>query len=76
MVLAFEKWTSARVFQDVSVVHGCIAIGDLDVTPAFELCKHHEEVGGCRCARTRNRNGPGAPVSSGSARRGLREELL
>ena len=35
-----------QFFQDVSVVHGGMAIGDLDVAPAFERCKHHEDVGG------------------------------
>src|ERR1035441_6897899 len=30
-----------QFFQDVSVVHGGMAIGDLDVAPAFERCKHH-----------------------------------
>src|SRR5258705_2500524 len=30
----------------MSVVHGGMAIGDLDVAPAFEWCKHHEDVGG------------------------------
>src|SRR6267378_1673447 len=35
-----------QVLQDVSVVHGGMAIGDFDVAPAFERCKHHEEVGG------------------------------
>ena len=35
-----------QVFQDVSVVHGGMAIGDFDVAPAFERRKHHEEVGG------------------------------
>src|SRR5674476_774072 len=35
-----------QVFQDVSVIHGGMAIGDLDVAPTFERCKHHEEVGG------------------------------
>jgi hypothetical protein len=36
------------------------------VAPAFERCKHHEDWR-CRCARTRNRSGPGVPASSGSA---------
>src|SRR6476660_821797 len=35
-----------QVFQDVSVVHGGVAVGDFDVAPAFERSKHHEEVGG------------------------------
>src|SRR5450631_2348587 len=35
-----------QVFQDVSVVHGGMAIGDFDMAPAFERRKHHEEVGG------------------------------
>jgi hypothetical protein len=30
----------------VSVVHGGMAIRDFDMAPAFERCKHHEEVGG------------------------------
>jgi len=40
---------------------------DFDVAPAFERRKHHEEDWRCHCARTRNRNGPDVPVSSGSA---------
>src|SRR5712671_597612 len=35
-----------QFFQDVSVVHGSMAIGNLDMAPAFERGKHHEEVGG------------------------------
>ena len=35
-----------ELFQDMSIVHGGVAIGDLDVAPAFERCEHHEEVGG------------------------------
>ena len=35
-----------QVFQDVSVFHGGVTIGDFDTAPAFERCKHHEEVGG------------------------------
>ena len=45
MVLACAKWTSANL-RDVSVVHGGMAIGDLDMAPAFERSKHHEEIGG------------------------------
>ena len=30
----------------MSIVHGGMAIGDFDVAPAFERCKHHEDVGG------------------------------
>ncbi len=36
----------AFVSVAVSVVHGGMAIGDFDVAPAFERCKHHEEIGG------------------------------
>ena len=43
MVLALAI---GQFFQDVSVVHGSMAIGDLDMAPAFERGKHHEEVGG------------------------------
>ena len=46
MVLALAKWTSAKLFQDVSVIHGGVAIRDFDMAPAFERSKHHEEVGG------------------------------
>src|SRR5215467_5959729 len=35
-----------QVFQDASVIHGGMAICDLDVAPAFERSKHHEEIGG------------------------------
>src|SRR6202049_5211601 len=35
-----------QVFQDVSVIHGGMAIGDLDMAPAFERSEHHEEIGG------------------------------
>ena len=35
-----------QVFQDVSVIHGGMAIGDLDMAPAFERSKHHEEISG------------------------------
>jgi hypothetical protein len=35
-----------QFFQDVSVIHGGVAIGDFDMAPAFEGCKHHEDVGG------------------------------
>src|SRR6266571_6430201 len=34
-----------QVFQDASVIHGGMAICDLDVAPAFERSKHHEEMG-------------------------------
>jgi hypothetical protein len=35
-----------QFFQDASVIHGGMAICDLDVAPAFERSKHHEEIGG------------------------------
>jgi hypothetical protein len=35
-----------QVFQDVSVIHGGMAICDLDMTPAFKRSKLHEEIGG------------------------------
>ena len=35
-----------QVFQDVSIIDGGVAIRDFDMAPAFERCKHHEEVGG------------------------------
>ena len=35
-----------QVLQDVSIVHGGMAIRDLDVAPAFERREHHEQVGG------------------------------
>ena len=46
MVLALREVDIGQVFQDVSVIHGGVAIGDLDMAPAFERSKHHEEVGG------------------------------
>ena len=35
-----------QVFQDVSIIDRGVAIGHLDVTPAFERREQHEEVGG------------------------------
>src|SRR6266403_1847649 len=35
-----------QVFQDASVIHGGMTICDVDVAPAFERSKHHEEIGG------------------------------
>jgi hypothetical protein len=35
-----------QIFQDASVIHRGMAICDLDVAPAFERSKHHEEIGG------------------------------
>ena len=34
-----------QVFQNMRVIDGCSAVGDLDVAPAFERREHHEEVG-------------------------------
>ncbi len=34
-----------QVFQNMGVIDGCSAVGDLDVAPAFERREHHEEVG-------------------------------
>ena len=33
-----------QFFQDLGIVHGGMAIGDFDMAPAFERCKHHEDV--------------------------------
>jgi len=52
-----------QCFQGASVIHGGMAICDLDVAPAFERSKHHEEIGGAIA-----RNGPGVLLSSRSAR--------
>ena len=35
-----------QVFQHVRIIHGGVAIRDLDTAPALERSKHHEEVGG------------------------------
>ena len=35
-----------QVFQDVCIIHGGMAIGDLDTALALERGKHHEQVGG------------------------------
>jgi hypothetical protein len=32
--------------MSVSVIHGGMAICDLDMAPAFERSKHHEQIGG------------------------------
>src|SRR3989440_6828025 len=46
MVLALAKWISAKSFKDVSVIHGGMAVRDLDMAPALKWGKHHEKVGG------------------------------
>src|SRR5690349_2352981 len=35
-----------RARRAASVIHGGMTICDLDVAPAFERSKHHEEIGG------------------------------
>ena len=35
-----------QVFQDMGVIHGGVAIGHFDMTPAFERREHHEQIGG------------------------------
>ena len=57
----------SEVLQDMSVVHGGVTIGHLDAAPAFELREHHEEIGDAVALIFVVRNGPGGPVSSGSA---------
>ncbi len=44
--LGGRKVDIGQVFQDVSVVHGGVAIRDFDMAPAFERREQHEEVGG------------------------------
>ena len=34
-----------EVLQDMSVIHGGVAIRDLDAAPAFERRERHEEIG-------------------------------
>src|SRR6266576_721426 len=41
-----------QVFQDASVIHGGMTICDLDMTPAFERSKHHEEAARAGLPRT------------------------
>ena len=43
--MASGKWVSDRSFQDLGVVDGGVAVGDLDVAPSFQRREHHEEVG-------------------------------
>jgi transposase-like protein len=66
-----------QVFQDVSVIHGGMAIGDLDMAPAYERSKHHEEIGGASSLRTFKAGvvgemlAPGAVVSEVAQRQSL-----
>ena len=34
-----------EVFQNVGIIDGGAEVGDLDKAPAFERCRHHEQVG-------------------------------
>jgi hypothetical protein len=56
-----------EILQDMSIIHGGVAIGDFDVAPAFERRKHHEEVGGAIALVFIVAAGRTARVSSGSA---------
>jgi hypothetical protein len=40
-----SKVDVGQVLQDVRVVDGGAAVGDLDVAPAFDRREHHERVG-------------------------------
>ena len=44
--LGVGKVRIGKVFEDVSIIHGGVAIRDLDVAAAFEWREHHEEIGG------------------------------
>jgi hypothetical protein len=33
-----------QISQDVSIIHGGMAIRDFDMAPTFERSKHHEEA--------------------------------
>src|SRR5262249_24913345 len=44
------------------VIHGGMAICDLDVAPAFERSKHHEEIGGALALVLINQTGRGSPL--------------
>ena len=35
-----------QIFQNISIIHGGVAIRDFNTAPAFERSKHHEQVGG------------------------------
>src|ERR1700730_12665094 len=45
-----------------------MAIGDLDVEPAFEQCKHHEDVGGAVALVLAVSVGPASSGSAGASR--------
>ena len=47
--LGFVEVGIGQAFQDMSIIHRGVAIGDLDVASAFERCEHHKEIG---CAVT------------------------
>src|SRR5882762_726406 len=44
--LSVREVDIGQIFQDVSIIHGGMAIRDLDMAPAFERREHHEKVGG------------------------------
>src|SRR3981081_3545123 len=51
-----------QVFQDVSIIHGGVAVRDFDMAPALERSKHHEEVGGAVALVLVIETGRGVPL--------------
>ncbi len=44
-LLGHRKVNVAEIAQDLRIVDGCAPVGDLDMAPAFERRKQHEEIG-------------------------------
>ena len=44
--LGVGKVRIGEVFQDMRIIHGGVAVRDLDVAPAFERREQHEKIGG------------------------------
>src|SRR5271166_6538624 len=45
-LLHLRKVRIGQILEDLGIVHGGVAIGDLDMPPAFQRREHHEQIGG------------------------------
>jgi len=45
ILLASGKCVSDKFLEDLGIIHRSVAVGDLDMAPAFQRGEHHEQIG-------------------------------